>query len=947
MPRAAGGLGGASVGQPTRLSLAAATTQRWPVGVVLALVWLVCLGALGPAAAQTGCSTIYPSTAGWAIDQCTTDPSVPATMEVVLNGVTQGLAALVRVCHDTDDGLAQPQVAILYASGFVRLKQNADPAPSIPFGTSVVLGPSYWPLGAAQEEYNPDLAQLAIDTTELPTGPLRLSAVGVNEDFDVAYQMALPPPRDRQTRLHVVQSYTANGAVTVDPARFAAAEGFKLVQLSSMFVDPDDTCDDGHTECHDSDAARYIAADGARRQVAFADLALPSLVFPSPPPLGTTWLDALHGDDASWQGNTPNVRVALDFLPAGAGRTVTPQGWIEPTTDPNDDNVGLWLHDDDPAVTGWSPGESGEVGYWIIAQDDPPDPWADLGLRPGLTFLDMEGSESCLFVRDVGQATSGSVAAIAGYADRALELDYDLGAANGNWAQLRCDFDPPLDLSAYDHLRFEWRGDPAAANSIEVALISRSDGAEHIFGRGFHHAAQRAWWERMVLPFRFLGPWTAGTELNPAAVTAFFVSVVKDPVADPGGAGSLAVDNVGAFDVANRALPAAFETGPTNAVAAARAAAWLASQQQPTGLLESWLEETSCIAHTYDQALALLVFLDAGMTSAADAVVTGLLAVQNGNGSWFKSNHCLSLAPVDATEWEGDIAWAIFALDRYVDLGGSLSALAAAARDAALGWLGTRLDPDDGCLVIDHTEGSIDAFWALATAGPALACRAAGVRDCLLRDYWDPVLGRIKGGRDWWQSYLDNQSWGSAMLRAVGRAADALAAQSYVPQTLTVTAQGGQLVGFDGQGGPWSLWNEGVGQYAAVGGAGAAELVEELLAQQRLDGAMPGAPDDFAGGGVWTSRWHGVAPTAWLYLALTGGPLPTAVPLAPEPFRIDLGEPVSGTLDLVACDSIFAGPGFHVEADGVVTLTAGRRIVVLPVSSVLGGGRLELATGPP
>ena len=37
-------------------------------------------------------------------------------------------------------------------------------------------------------------------------------------------------------------------------------------------------------------------------------------------------LTRLHTDDASWQGNTPNLRIALDALPGD--RTFTPQGWI-------------------------------------------------------------------------------------------------------------------------------------------------------------------------------------------------------------------------------------------------------------------------------------------------------------------------------------------------------------------------------------------------------------------------------------------------------------------------------------------------------------------------------------------------------------------------------------------------------------------------------------------
>ena len=163
----------------------------------------------------------------------------------------------------------------------------------------------------------------------------------------------------------------------------------------------------------------------------------------------------------------------------------------------------------------------------------------------------------------------------------------------------------------------------------------------------------------------------------------------------------------------------------------------------------------------------------------------------------------------------------------------------------------TRINPVDGCLVIDHTEATIDAWWALQAAGRVQ--RADGLKQCLLTAYWDEQMGRFKGGKNWWQPYLDNQTWGAAFLTAIGEHAKALRALSYARETLRVPAQGGQLFGLDGQAGPWSVWNEGAGQYIAVGGAGAREMLLELLAQQRTDGALLGSPNDFSGGGVWTN----------------------------------------------------------------------------------------------
>lgn len=835
----------------------------------LFLVCLLVLAILSPPvvkAAPEDCRDIYNYDDRWIIEICPTDPQVVSPMEVLLDGVSQGDAAYVRIYHHSQKWPGIPQVAILYASGFIRLKQNSDPDPPIRFGSSFILGPAYWS-DPSTYHHNPQISRLEIDTQGLAEGPLRMRADGAVGEFDLAYALKLPPPRDRQTRLHVTQIYTATAAVGIDPTRRAGSEGFKLVQISSMFANQEGTCDGGYTGCHDSNAARFIGSDLQRHQVAFSDLTLPSLIFSPTMPLGSTWLDALHSDDEGWQGNTPNVRIALDLPPGD--RTVTPQGWIAATTDPNDDNVGLWLHDDGPASQDWQTGQSDQVGYWLLAQDNPPEPWTDLGLRSGLTFLSFEGEYDCFPVL-AGPPVTGAVMPIAGYTDTALQLEHDLGSEDGNWAQILCNFEPPLDLSAYDHLRFDWRGDPTAANSLEVGLINPGDTREQIFARGYNHATHHYWWGQMVIPFSFLHPWTPSTSFDPSQVSAFFVSVVKDEN-DDGGAGSLAIDNLNAHNVRLRPPPKAFETVTPNPTASAAAAGWLAGQQQTTGLLKSWEMEPTCVAHTYDQALALLVFTREGMWTEASALVDALITAQQLEGYWYKSYDCddTDHPCVHCQDWEGDVAWAVYALSRYLALGGGHPGTRAAMEGAAT-WLATRLD-EDGCLD-DHTEGTLDIWWALQAAGPTYAAEARAVEGCLMTLFWDEEMGRFKGGRDWWQPYLDNQTWGAAFLKAIGEGHKARRALSYAGEVLRPPAQGGQLYGLDGQAGPWSVWNEGTGQYVAVGGAGAGDLLLELMAQQHEDGAMPGSPDEFSGSGVWTTRWPGVAPTAWLYHALNAEP---------------------------------------------------------------------------
>lgn len=811
----------------------------------------------------TDCTTIYTS-GDWVISQCAADPAVAVPMALSLDGADQGQAALIQIAHRTEAGLSIPQVAVIYASGYVRLKQNADPSPPIPFGSSFVLGPAYWS-DAATYHHNPQLARLTIDTSWLPHGPLRMQASGANADFAVAYALDLPPPRDRQTRLHVTQTFTATAPITIDPTRRAEHQGLKLVQVSSMFIPPSAACAGGaQADCRDSDAVRFIAADGARRQANFADLTLPGLILQNPPPLGETWLDTLHLDDAGWQGNTPNMRIALDELPAG--RTITTQGYITDTTDPNDDNVGVWLHDEGLAAQAWPAGQRAEVGYWLLAQDNPPDPWADLRLRPGTTFLDFEGAANCVAV-DPGAPVTAAVTTIAGSTGQARQLTYDLGSANGSWAQIRCNFDPPLDLSASDHLRLAWRGSAESRNSIEIGLVNPTPGGERIFGRGYHHASHHTWWGQLVVPFAFLGPWTEGTTFNPAQVSALFVSVVKDPKNDTGGAGSLAIDNLGAFNLADRSVPG-YGRVPAHPRAAGAAAAWLADRQLPNGLLKSWEQDTRCLAYTYDQALALLVFSHAGMRAEADRLAQRLATTQNPDGSWYQTRDCDTLEAIEPpNKWEGDSAWATYALARYRFRFQRDDQAIKDTVNKGADWLKSRVNPSDGCLVIDHTEATIDAWWALYAAGRTeLADR---LKTCLLTAYWDDQMGRFKGGKTWQQPYLDNQTWGAAFLKAISEHTKARRALSYARSVLVAPAQGGQLFGLDGQGGPWSVWNEGTAQYIAVGGAGSADLLRELLAQQRADGAMLGSPDAFSGGGVWTTRSAGVAPTAWLYHALS------------------------------------------------------------------------------
>jgi hypothetical protein len=221
-------------------------------------------------------------------------------------------------------------------------------------------------------------------------------------------------------------------------------------------------------------------------------------------------------------------------------------------------------------------------------------------------------------------------------------------------------------------------------------LIDQAGTTQRIFGRGYHHATHRGWWGQLVIPFNFLAPWTAGTTFDASQVAALILSVVKDGPDDAGGTRRIAIDNLNAYDVLSRTVPTDFSTATTNTVASTAAAQWLASQQRGTGLLKSWAEESVCTAHAYDQALALLVFSHEGMWAQADALVGALAQAQDTDGCWFKSYDCdnSDLPCVHCHKWEGDIAWAVYALSRYLALGGT-HPQARTAMDKGAVWLTT------------------------------------------------------------------------------------------------------------------------------------------------------------------------------------------------------------------------------------------------------------------
>jgi len=318
---------------------------------------------------------------GWQIFGNDSDINVKQKMEIVLDGVSQGDMIRATVKHRSKNS-GFPEVAVIYASGYIKLKQNADPKPYLRFGGSFVLGPAYNGTNDTSEAYmynnSPQLDRLEINTSLLPKSPLIMKAFGLNRDFRVVYEMQMPTPTDELTSLHVNQTYVAKENITISQFSRQKHEGFKIVQFSSMFINEGGKCKNAschdvnaapETDCHDSNAARYLGE--VLIEKAFRNLTLSNFMFDNPTPMTQLWLDLLHTDNESWQGNTPNLRIQLDDQYDGA--IFVPQGWIQDDDCPSNDNVGLWIHDDGAASMNWSKGQEGRISYRLLALDNPPD----------------------------------------------------------------------------------------------------------------------------------------------------------------------------------------------------------------------------------------------------------------------------------------------------------------------------------------------------------------------------------------------------------------------------------------------------------------------------------------------------------------------------------------------------------------------------------------------
>ncbi len=315
----------------------------------------------------------------WAIQKLrSTIPEDP--FEVLVDGKSMGTTKLLAIARRVPNTDRFPQVLVLYASGYLRLKAGADPTPPLPFGQSLVLGPAIWGTATSLPNttlfFHPQLQRVAIDTSSVNRGgtnrlliqmtgansKLSPDSTTINRIMNLAWTLTLAEPTDRATVLDVAGTFEFMDDVMPDRAKTAEAQSVRLLQISTMFID---------RLQHDVDALRFRNAEGVVTLCYDPDLANVLLpVTPSALDPATRMFDSLHTDAVGEpNGNTPSYRITLEPTLGPTTGPMTIRAFFNRSQNRNDDN--LWLGAFQQPPERIAKGTTGSIRYTVIASTGP------------------------------------------------------------------------------------------------------------------------------------------------------------------------------------------------------------------------------------------------------------------------------------------------------------------------------------------------------------------------------------------------------------------------------------------------------------------------------------------------------------------------------------------------------------------------------------------------
>lgn len=207
-----------------------------------------------------------------------------------------------------------PQIFALHKNdGAMRLTYLPDGS----WGTSV------YPLGYWHDGYVKGITINKFDYHEQGSN-LVLELTASTQDIDtINYIIVLYPPRDNSTRARVEMA--VSNTIELDN-RPIQGEAFQLAVLASMNI-----------------GNNLWDAKQAYAGVTVVDTPDSEFIFDNV--IRTTEF-GLIGGTSDWKENAPTIKIISD-------RDVYIQGWVTPSADPDDDNIGMWGGLDE-MVLSWS-----------------------------------------------------------------------------------------------------------------------------------------------------------------------------------------------------------------------------------------------------------------------------------------------------------------------------------------------------------------------------------------------------------------------------------------------------------------------------------------------------------------------------------------------------------------------------------------------------------------
>ncbi len=255
--------------------------------------------------------------------------------------------------------------ADIFANGYSRPVILNGTGGSSSFGTSVVTGPSFRPLGEPLDTVPEMLRGNAQWIAGLPVTVNSTGSYGGRALFTSTRYYARPTAG--QTQFDIAYTWRATQAIELEPGPSGRGnDAFRLMFLSSMLADAEAGLYDARFLGVNSGVSTTIEVDDSQRG---------KHLFTRPMPFALGGSITLFKDNrAVWNPGGPSVRVRLLSLTGISGQLGV-QGYLADSTNPNDDSLNVWIEwMDAPAVI---PGGTQFQAVFRVTAN-PPTPLGDI-----------------------------------------------------------------------------------------------------------------------------------------------------------------------------------------------------------------------------------------------------------------------------------------------------------------------------------------------------------------------------------------------------------------------------------------------------------------------------------------------------------------------------------------------------------------------------------------